>query len=100
MPEPRGGEGNGFHGLPTWVRSIALVGVPSAIALYLVYVLASFATVGLADLNRQMDAHADAMIRHDADAKGQLEALTRVLLRICINTAQSPEDRQRCLGDR
>lgn len=94
------GNGNGLGGLPQWVRAIALVGVPSAIALYLVYNLTGFATTGLASLQRQMDAHAQVLIQHDANTLRNADALLRVMLRVCLNTAKNTDDRQRCVADR
>lgn len=86
-------------GLPTWARVLGLLGVPSAIAVYLVYSLANFATVGVSDLNRKMDAHAAVMVNHDVAAMRSSEAMTRILLRICVNTAKTDPDRQRCVSE-
>lgn len=92
--------GTGLAGLPNWARVVALVGVPSTIALFLVYALTTFATNGLAELHRQMDAHAQVMLQHDAETKRGSEAMTRVLLRICLNTSDTDDERQRCISDR
>lgn len=92
--------GNGVSGLPQWARVIALVGVPSAIALFLVYSLADFATTGVAELHRQMDAHAQVMVQHDVESKRGAEAMTRVLFRICLNTSKTDDERSRCVSDR
>ncbi len=63
---------------------IVKVGVPSAIALYLVYEIVT-------GFNSKMDAHA-AESRRDS-----LRAL-RVLQQICVNTATTPEARGGCLS--
>ena len=91
---------NGMLGLPQWARVVALVGVPSAIAMGLVYALATFATGGLMELHQQLDVHARVMILHDEEAKRGTEAITRVLYRICLNTAKTDDERQRCISDR
>lgn len=100
--------GNGVSGLPQWARVVALVGIPGTIALYLVYSLASFATTGVAQLHQQMEVHAAVMLQHDAQSAKSVEtlrqetfrtteALQRVLMGICLNTAETNEDRQRCV---
>jgi hypothetical protein len=63
-----------MEGLPTWARFIAAVGVPSAIALYLVWVL----TAGVASA-QQVEAMSKKVDDHTAATERQLERMTTVL---------------------
>jgi len=89
--------GNGVNGLPNWARVIALVGIPGAIALFLVWSLASFATAGVTELHRQMDAHAQVMNLHDSETQRTADKTMRLLLGICLNAAETQEQQRRCL---
>ena len=101
------GPNNGLHGLPQWARVVGLVGIPGAIALYLVFSLASFATSGLADLrlevmtNRQAtQQHEAEAMRRDLEARRAADALRHLLQQICFNTSNTDAERQRCVNDR
>ena len=77
---------NGMNGgLPPWARFISLVGVPSAIAMYLVYVL----SVGIAA----------SLESHEAEHAREMRALTRVIQQRCVNTADNSEDRAGCFPE-
>mgnify|MGYP005815112457 CR=1 FL=1 len=82
---------NGMNGgLPPWARFISLVGVPSAIAMYLVYVL----SVGMSN----------SLESHEAEHAREMRVLTRLIQQLCVNTADNLEDRAGCFpgfsGDR
>lgn len=74
--------GNGNGNGPWWVKLISAVGVPSAIALGLVYWVTQVQGVALED-------HAD-------EAARQMRVLTAVTQQICANTAPTSLDRQGC----
>lgn len=76
MPAPH------MPGAPWVVKAITQVGVPSAIALYLVWLLAS-QVLG-------------AIQTHDARSDAELRGLLPVLQRICINTSATDRDRAAC----
>ena len=86
--------------MPWQVRAIGIFGVPSAIALYLVYTLASDIRPLTAAVERvavQMEATNVAMVRALAQTQSEYLALRRILTAQCINASQSNEDRRRCL---
>jgi len=68
--------------MPLWMKFISLVGVPSSIALFLIYFLA--ATV-MGAITSHNDNHAEEM-----------RMLTSVMQQICANTAENAADRARC----
>lgn len=94
-------------GLPWWVRAIVMVGVPSAIALGLVWsdraqLADQVHTNGV--LLRQIDADARA---HDARVLLRFQELStvtsetnRILTASCVNSATTVEARERCVGRR
>ena len=47
-------DANGLAALPAWARVVAMVGVPSALCLYLVYAVTSFATAGVTESQQQL----------------------------------------------
>lgn len=70
------------NGLPLWMKFISLVGVPSSIAIYLVWFLT---TTVLGAISSHNDHHAEEM-----------RVLTSVMQQICANTAENTTDRARC----
>jgi hypothetical protein len=84
-----------MNGLPAWARFVWRIGIPGAIALFLVWQGAS----QLPQLVRQYEALraqvaqiADVQSQHQRDS----EATFRMLQRICSNTAKTDEERNRC----
>jgi len=78
--------GAGFNGaMPLWMKFVSAVGVPSAIAIYLVWFLGS-AVLGA--INSHADQHAD-----------ETRVLTSVLQQLCANTAATPADRAGCFPE-
>ncbi len=70
------------NGMPLWMKFISLVGVPSSIAIYLVWFLT---TTVLGAISSHNDDHADEM-----------RVLTSVMQQICANTSVNSADRARC----
>lgn len=68
-------------GLPWWVRAATLLGVPSLIALYLLWFLTSTVTA-------KLDRHMGDELRSHA-----------LLRQICLNTARTPGDARACIAD-
>lgn len=111
MPNGNGNSTDLLNGLPWWAKFIVLVGVPSVIALGLVW---SNQTQLATDvrLNGQVVREIQTEERaHDARVLTQFEALgdkadetNRILLAGCINDAQTKpnpiEARERCVGRR
>jgi hypothetical protein len=94
-----------MSGLPWWVKAVVIVGVPSAIALGLVWsdrVQLSTNVRENGALMHKLDSGASA---HDARVTGRFDDLSmrvqesnRILLAQCVNEAKTPEARERCVG--
>tara|TARA_Y100000310_G_C20182440_1_gene578796 strand:- start:161 stop:388 length:228 start_codon:yes stop_codon:yes gene_type:complete len=71
---------------PWWIRLIGVTGVSGAIALYLVYFLA---TSVIATIEQ-----------HDLNTAQQLRELVSISRQICVNGSPSPQEREGCFrGD-
>jgi len=70
------------NGMPMWMKFISWVGVPSSIAIYLVWFLTT-TVLG-------------AISSHNDDHAGEMRVLTSVMQQICANTAETSTDRARC----
>lgn len=80
--EPRG---NGVvDGLPSWARFTTIVGVPGAIAIYLVYMVAT-------KIPADLEAHA-------RETRTAQQEQTMLLRQICMNTAIDGDARRACWG--
>lgn len=89
-----GGDGEG-SGLVFWMRAVAVVGIPGAIAIFLVYVGAT----EIPKIARQTQQNHDAMMRMQEMSQQHSEhsaAMFRMLQRICSNTARNDAERERC----
>ena len=89
------GSGNGLGGLPPWIRAVAIVGIPGAIAVFLVWMgakevprISAQVVANSANIQAVKDQQAK-QIDHD-------EEMYRMLQRICSNTAKTEDDRARC----
>lgn len=102
--------GNGrdpMAGLPWWVRAVVIVGVPSAIALGLVWsdriqLASQVETNGglLLQIQTEGKAH-DTRVLQRFEELGQKSTETnRILLAGCVNDAKTIEARERCVGNR
>lgn len=81
--------------LPIWIKAIVALGVPAAIAIYLVWVGSN----ELPRLNNQVLLTHEEVVRLKEAARQELEQLQanfRMLQRLCSNTAKTDDDRQRC----
>lgn len=68
--------------LPVWAKFVSAVGVPSAIAVYLVWFLGN-AVLG-------------AITDHNDDHSQEMRILTSIMQQVCANTAGTPVERARC----
>jgi hypothetical protein len=79
---------------PWYTRFIAQVGIPSAIALYLVYFLTS-------QLLGAVETHAQesrtSIAQHSASSDELLRQILSVSRQICLNTAETDSARSGCL---
>jgi hypothetical protein len=84
-----------FAGLPLWSRVVAMVGIPGAIAFFLVWMGAQT----LPQIQADMNAFRVGLERQHALYEQQVrssEETFRLLQRICSNSAKTDEERQRC----
>ena len=89
--------------LPWWVRSILYIGVMPALLLYLVWNLTTTSaetairtTETLILMKENLSLHATSQSTHDHQSRSADEALLRVMLQICANTASSSDERAGC----
>lgn len=89
-----------WDSLPAQAKAIVTVGVPSVIAMYLVYVLAGNVAAGQKEsLAAQKDTqnllreHMSSMAQQTTDQA----AILRVLRTNCVNQAKDNDARERCL---
>lgn len=81
--------------LPLWIRAVAVVGIPGAIAIFLTWVGAN----EVPRIKTQVQATYDEVLRNREIIREHTEqsaAMYRMLQRICSNTAKSDDERQRC----
>lgn len=81
--------------LPVWLKAIVTLGVPGAIAIFLVWV----GSQELPRLNRQTLLTHEELVRvkdHTREVMEQLQANYRMLQRLCSNTAKTDDERARC----
>ena len=81
-----------------WSKAVAILGVPSIIALYLVYALTTFAIGEVPQIRQQMAAYAQTIEQHAHETKEAGVLMGQLLLRICINTAKTDDQRIQCAG--
>lgn len=87
-------------GLPWQLKAVGVIGVPSAIAIYLVYSLINGIIPALVNGNALLSSHMSQMGLFVADQttiKMQNEDILKVLRISCTNQAKTDSDRDRCL---
>lgn len=78
--------------IPWWVSAIYKVGVPTAIACYLVYILANKVQTGIEATNEALNAHIRQQQMYFDNQQKQLQLLRT----ICANAATSGMERNEC----
>ena len=68
--------------MPLWMKFVSAVGVPSALAIYLVWFLANNVL--------------GAITTHSQDHEREMDALMSVMQQVCVNTADTSEERAGC----
>lgn len=90
------GNGNGLlNGLPGWAKVVAVIGIPGALAFFLVWMNAQTLPSMQEQLIRQGEQAKrtqDMILEHGR----QSEDLLRLMQRICANTAKDDTREQRC----
>jgi hypothetical protein len=99
-PRKSGRRQTDTDGIPWQIRAIVLMGVPSAIACYLVWVLASNISPSLSAQGQtlnQLVLSVSNMRDEHSQMRAVNEAMLRVLQASCVNNAKDSIERERCL---
>ena len=89
------------NGSPAWLQLVLKVGVPAAIALYLVYTVAGSNTTLLANIDKAQHEHmVDSAVQTELlkDAKASSFRMEGYLRLVCVNTAKNDAERASCLS--
>jgi len=90
----------GIDGMPWWVKAIGFVGVPSAIAMFLIWALVQNVVPAVLEMQKTVNTMAvqvATVSAEHAESKRQTEEVIKVLRGNCINQAKSYEEKNRCL---
>jgi hypothetical protein len=94
-----------LHGLPAWMRAAVLLGVPSLIAIFLVYMIAMGLVRRVASIEatqqvqgRLLDSLATEAEARAQEARTAHAALERLLRQACVAGAATPAARAACLA--
>jgi hypothetical protein len=93
--EGGGGGGEWMVGVPSWVKAVAVVGIPGVIALFLVYQVAS-QLPKIEERQAAIEKSLDDQRESARQQSAKMDQMFRTLQRICSNTAKTADDRQRC----
>ena len=88
------------NGSPWWVRAIYQIGVPSAIALYLVWTITATLNTHVRDLqdtNSLLKIHIETTQVIERTHQESERSMQRILRAICVNGARTAPDRAGCL---
>lgn len=97
------GNGNGTNplaGMSPWMRFVAIIGIPSAIALFLVFRLDGRQASQLERIEARLQAQTDTTyaLTQTADAsRRETAALVGLMRQICVNTSTSDTQRRECV---
>ena len=83
--------------MPWQVKAITFFGVPSAIACYLVYMSAGTHASDVQKTNELLQTHIQISTQLEQRTEQQNIRLEKILLALCVNSATTPVDRERCL---
>ena len=103
MPDRHVGRRNydiGIDGMPWWVKAIGFVGVPSAIAMYLIYALVANVVPAMFEMQKTMNTLAvqiGTVSTEHQESKRQNEEIIKVLRGTCLNQSKTYEEKSRCL---
>lgn len=105
------GNGNGFNDsgfwrdMPWWVKAIAIVGVPSLISIGVIVSDRTQLAGTVRATEDRLQRVEQTQITHDSRVWVRFDELTqatretnRILVATCVNAAQTPLDRERCVG--
>jgi hypothetical protein len=84
--------------VPVWVKAITLFGVPSSIAMYLVYIMAGTHSADVKTTNELLQSHIKLSTAIEQRQEQQSERLSQILLALCVNGAKDEQQRSKCVG--
>ena len=85
-----------MNGLPTWVKVIAVVGFPIAVAAFLMAQGAGIIPSTTARLVQVLERRTDQFDRHVKTTEDLTVSLRRAMRIMCENAARDDFDRRRC----
>lgn len=94
-PERRNYDEGWLNGLPNWAKIIGIIGIPGAIAIFLVWMIANELPELVAHANANSNSIAE-LNRKIQEQQVQADITFRLLQRICSNTAKTEFEKQRC----
>lgn len=92
-------DAGGVDGMPWQVKAVGIIGVPSAIAIYLVYSMVQGVVPAIANVQTTTNSLVLAMgelTKDHAAVRMQNESMIRILQATCVNAAKTNEERERC----
>lgn len=84
------------NGFPWWIKAITTIGVPSAIALFLVWFVTTQVRDNISNIRENLNLHAESSIKMMHASEYQDDKLYRLLQRICANSAKTNTERVEC----
>lgn len=90
------GSGSNGSGMPWQVRAVGFFGVPSAIAIFLVWNMTGTQAQDIRAAREQLANHAQVSASANLETAKRLEHVERVLTAICANAAKNLGDRASC----
>lgn len=84
---------------PWWIRLVYMIGVPSTIALFLVWILAGTTTTSLREISSTLNNMRENLVLHSADTAytaKRIDRIEQLLQQICVNTASNSSTRAAC----
>lgn len=87
-------------GMPWQIKAVGLIGVPSAIACYLIWALVSGVVPAMLSMQQTMGTLVgtiSSITTEHAAQKVQNERIIQILQATCVNAAQTTIDRERCI---
>ncbi len=98
-------QGNGpMTGMPVWARFISYIGLPGAVALFLIYVFTTNLTAdiksntaAISGIKIMQEAHNEASSQRADSAAMWLREMTSLLRKVCVNSSKTDAQRQDCL---
>jgi len=97
MSEVTGGSGTPTDGMPWWARAATIFGVPTVFAGFLIWQIAGSHTTDVQTTKQLIEAHVQAAEQRDRNHEQHEQSLQKILRAICINGAESADDRVTCL---